>query len=68
MLVEPRPILPGTKATGEQIKALKRHVVASTAHVAYVRARMAQSQQALAALPAAAVEAAVVPGYPPPAA
>ncbi len=66
-LVGPKPVYPGLKATPDQIKALKRHMIACASHVNQVKARMAMSQRALAALPIADVEAAVVPGYPPPA-
>jgi hypothetical protein len=63
----PGPVTLGTKATPAQIIALKNHVVACADHINQVKAKMAMSQRALAALPAADVEAAVVTGYPPPA-
>ena len=66
-LAVPAPINPGSKATREQIIAAKNHVVACASHILQVKAKMAMTQQALAALPAADVEAAVVKGYPPPA-
>lgn len=66
-LVAPLPSFPGAKATPAQIMALKNHVVACANHILQVKAIMAVSQQALAVLPAADVEAAVVTGYPPPA-
>jgi hypothetical protein len=58
--------MPGDKATPAQIIALKNHVIACAIHIIQVRNTMAMSQMALAALPAADVEAAVVKGYPPP--
>ena len=61
----PGPVTPGNKTTPEQIIALKNHVVACAVHIAEIKARMMMSQKALAALPAADVEAAVVKGYPP---
>jgi hypothetical protein len=65
-LVAPLPVTPGTQATPEQIIALKNYVVSCASQIFQVKARMAMSQKALAALPAADVEAAVVKGYPPP--
>ena len=58
---------PGSKATPAQITALKNHVIACAIHIIQVKNTMVMSQMALAALPAADVEAAVVKGYPPPA-
>lgn len=57
---------PGAKATPTQIMALKNHVVSCAAVVTQMKDLMAMSQKALAALPAADVEAVVVRGYPPP--
>jgi hypothetical protein len=58
---------PGSKATPSQIVDLKNHVIACAAQIAHLKELMAMSQKALATLPAADVEAAVVKGYPPPA-
>lgn len=66
-IVAPLPGTPGAKATLAQIVALKNHVVACATHINLMKARIAVSQKALAALPAADVEAAVVANYPPPA-
>ena len=63
----PGPITLGTTATPAQITALKNHVIACANRIGHMKAKMAMSQRALAALPAADVEAAVVKGYPPPA-
>jgi hypothetical protein len=65
-LVAPLPGTPGSKATPAQVIALKNHVVALASHINQVKARMVMAQKALATLPAADVEAAVVTGYPPP--
>jgi GTP1/Obg family GTP-binding protein len=47
--------------------AFKNHVVSCAAVVTQMKELMAMSKNALAALPAADVEAVVVAGYPPPA-
>ena len=53
--------------TPAQIMALKNHVIACADHINQVKVTMVMSKNALAALPAADVEAVVVTGYPPPA-
>jgi hypothetical protein len=53
------------KVTSAQIIALKQHVVSMTSHAALVKAQLQASKAALAALDQTAVNAAVVPGYPP---
>ena len=58
---------PGSAATPAQIMAFKNHVVSCAAVVTQMKELMAMSKNALAALPAADVEAVVVAGYPPPA-
>ena len=63
----PGPITLGTEATPAQITDLKNYVIACATHIAQIKGKMAMAQRALAALPAANVEAAVVKGYPPPA-
>ena len=65
-IVAPLPGFPGAMVTPAQIMALKNHVVACANHINQVKISMVMSKNALAALPAADVEAVVVAGYPPP--
>jgi anti-sigma factor RsiW len=53
------------KPIAAQVKVLKEHVIAAAAHLAMVKAQIAFSQAALAALDPADVNKVVVPGYPP---
>ncbi len=55
------------KATPDQIRRLKQHVIDTTKHVGFLKAQVAASQLALAAVNPADANAVVVPGYPPPA-
>lgn len=51
--------------TSAQIAKLKQLAVNNAAHVSFAKQQLALAQEALAKLPAADVEAVVVPGYPP---
>lgn len=51
--------------TSSQIAKLKQLAVNNAAHVNFAKQQLTLAQEALAKLPAADVEAVVVPGYPP---
>ncbi len=51
--------------TPSQIAKLKQLAVNNAAHVNFAKQQLTLAQEALAKLPAADVEAVVVPGYPP---
>ena len=53
------------KVGAAQIAKLKQLAVNNAAHVTFAKTQLALAQEALAKLPAADVEAVVVPGYPP---